>query len=166
MWEYCSNSNLNKMFDYNRKCNFIFTVMSQRPQFSSSCDVTFLSQTWTLGMVWEGGRSPVCWCISGQTLSGSSVFEDRIKNANHIGIRPFGGFNYIYLIFIPHCNSTHPFPGAVDSMKPDVVFNLPTSLWKTDSCHCGNVLKTNWNHSSYSPQEQASPRALFYTLLG
>lgn len=153
MWEYCSNSNLNKMFDYDRKCNFIFTVMSQRPQFSSSCDVTFLSQTWTLGMVWEGGRSPVCWCISGQTLFGSSVFEDRIKNANHIGIRPFGGFNYIYLIFIPHCNSTHPFPGAVDSMKPDVVFHLPTSLWKTDSCHCGNVLKTNWNHSSYSPQE-------------
>lgn len=90
--------------------------------FPSSCDVAVLSQTWTLGMAWEGARSPVCWCISGQTLFGSSVFEEKIKIVNHIGITPFGGFNYIYSIFIPHCNSTQLFPGTVESRKPDVVY--------------------------------------------
>lgn len=116
------------------------------------CDWALLSQTWTLSMVSERGRSPVCWCSSGQTLFGSSFFEDEIINANHMDIRPFGGFNYIYLIFIPHCNSTQPFPGTVESMKPGVVSNLLTSLWKTDSSHCGNVLKTNCSHSSSSPR--------------
>lgn len=115
------------------------------------CDWALLSQSWTLGMVSERDRLPVCWCSSAQTLFGSSFFEDGIINANHIGIRPFGSFNYIYLIFIPHCNSTQPFRGTAESMKPDVVFNLLTSLWKTDSSHCGNVLKTNCSHFSSPP---------------
>lgn len=122
-----------------------FHPYSNGPEISTFlflwCDWALLSQTWTLDMVSERGRLPVWWCSSGQTLLGSSFFEDEIINANHIGIRPFGGFNYIDLIFIPHCNSIQPFPVTVESMKPDVVFNLLTLLWKTESSHCGNALK-------------------------
>ena len=121
-------------------------------------------------VVWRGcleserGSSPVCWCSSGQTLLGSSFFEDKTISANHIGIGPFGGFNYINLIFIPHCNSTQPFPGTVESMKPDVGFNLLTSLWKTNSSHCRNVLKTNCNYSSLPQKKNNQVPELYITL--
>lgn len=35
-------------------------------------------------------------------LFGNPLFENKTVKANHIGIRPFGSFNYIYLNFIPH----------------------------------------------------------------
>lgn len=153
MWEDCSNINLNRMLEYDRKCNSILTVMGQKPHFP-------LPAVWLGSLESDlnfryGLRKGQIACLLVQLRTNSFwelILWGRNNKCQSHWHQTIGSFNYIYLIFIPHCNSTQPFRGTAESMKPDVVFNLLTSLWKTDSSHCGNVLKTNCSHSSSTPR--------------